>query len=258
MKNNININDKNKFLNQRFKGINANTLRFLAILFMLIDHMWATIVPGNQWMNYVGRMAFPIFAFQVSEGFIHTSNLKKYAVRLFLFALISEIPFNLFYGGSAFYPFYQNVLFTLFLGLLAIGSIERMRREYTFKSVSIAIFALISTCFLATIFFVDYGAKGVLTVVAFYLFRNFHLAWIGQLISLVLLNIVCFQGMYIPIKLLGITFEFQTQGFAVLSLIPIWLYNGKRGKKNPILQYSSYIFYPLHIFILYLIYSFVV
>ena len=241
----------NKFLNKHFKGIDANMLRLLAILFMLLDHMWATIIPGNQWMTLVGRMAFPIFAFQITEGFIHTSNFRRYALRLFVFALISEIPFNLFYGSSVFYPFHQNVLFTLLLGLLAIHGIEKARREYTFKNIILAIFTLIGTFFLGALGFVDYGVKGILTVVAFYLFKGFPWAWIGQLISLILLNITFFNGMYFPVSLLGYSIDIKVQGFAILSLIPIWLYNGKKGVNNRVLQYSFYIFYPLHIFILY-------
>ncbi len=249
------FNNRN-FSNQSFKGIDANILRLLAIVFMLLDHLWATIIPGNQWMTFVGRMAFPIFAFQITEGFIHTSNFRRYVLRLFLFGLVSEIPFNLFYGGSVFYPFHQNVLFTLLLGLLAIHELEKARQECTFKNIIYAILTLVGTCLLATVGFVDYGAMGVLTVVAFYIFRDFRWAWIGQFISLVLLNMIFFSGMYFPVHLLGYTIEIQTQGFAVLSLIPIWLYNGKKGLNHPILQYGLYIFYPLHLLVLYLIFIF--
>ena len=70
-------------------GLSASTLRVLAMTFMLLDHMWATIVPGNNWMTYVGRLAFPIFAFQIVEGFYHTSNRKNYTKRLLILALIS-------------------------------------------------------------------------------------------------------------------------------------------------------------------------
>ena len=106
----------------------SSTLHILAMFFMLLDHLWATIIPGNQWMTNIGRMAFPIFAFLIVEGFIHTSDLKKYLKRLFIFALISEIPFNLIYTGSFVFPFHQNVLFTLLLGLLCINEIEKLYR----------------------------------------------------------------------------------------------------------------------------------
>ena len=94
------------------KRLNSLTLKFLAMALMLCDHLWATVIPGNGWLTAVGRLAFPIFAFQIAQGFVHTRSVKKYLGRLFLWALISEIPFNLMYGGAVFYPFHQNVLFT--------------------------------------------------------------------------------------------------------------------------------------------------
>lgn len=100
------------------KPLNAVSLRYLALALMLLDHLWATVVPGNDWMTHLGRLAFPIFAFQAAEGYYHTSNFKQYCKRLLAFALISELPFNLMVGGRWLYPFHQNVMFTLLLGLI--------------------------------------------------------------------------------------------------------------------------------------------
>ncbi len=232
-------------------GINANQLRCLAVALMLLDHLWATLIPGNFWMTCAGRLAFPIFAFQISEGFFHTSDRKRYARRLLLFALISEIPFDLMYASTVLYPFHQNVLFTLLLGLLAVSAMDRARRERTGKAVLLAVLGLLGTLLLSVLGMVDYGWRGVLTVVAFYALRGFPGAWLAQAAAMVLLNIVGFQGLLI--SLLGL--DFPVQGFAVLALLPIWLYNGQPGVKNRVLQYGFYAFYPVHMLILYLLFS---
>lgn len=234
-----------------FGGINANQLRCLAMALMLLDHLWATLVPGNFWMTYVGRLAFPIFAFQISEGLFHTTGRKRYARRLLAFALISEIPFDLLYASTAFYPFHQNVMFTLLLGLLAISSIDRARQERTARAALRAALVLMGTLLLSVAGMADYGWRGILTIVAFYALRDFPGAWLAQTAAMVLLNIVGFQGLLIPLP----GWDFPAQGFAVLALLPIWLYNGQRGGGGRALQYGFYAFYPMHMLILYLLFS---
>ncbi len=232
-----------------FGGLTANTLKIIAVVFMVLDHLWGTIVSGNDWMTYLGRLTFPIFAFLISEGFLHTSNVKKYILRLLGFALVSEIPFNFFYGGNWFYPYHQNVMFTLLLGLLAIAVIDRAKKDKKAKSVLL----LIPISLASFIGFPDYGFWGYLTVIAFYLFRGFRFAPVLQLIAMILFHFVLPEGQNIVFELFERTFEVPIQGFAVFALIPIWLYNGKKGKGGKILQYGFYAFYPVHMIILYLI-----
>ena len=202
-------------------------------------------------MNYVGRLAFPIFAFQAAEGYFHTSDFKQYCKRLLIFGLISEIPFNLFLSGSWVYPFHQNVMFTLLLGILALRCMDRAKRENTWKQrlrsgLLLAALALAGECML-----VDYGAKGVLTVVAFGMLRGFRGAELWQLAAMVLLHLVRFQGRQLPLETGFGTLYFPVQGFAVLALVFVWLYNGEKGPRNKLLQYGSYGFYPVHFLILY-------
>ena len=176
-----------------FGGITSNILKLIAVILMLSDHIWATAMSFGNWMTYIGRMAFPIFAFLIAEGFVHTSNFKKYAMRLLGFAIITEIPFNLFYSSRFFNPYHQNVLFTLLLGLLAIYVIDNLKKNHTAKNIGLSVLWLALICIGATIGFVDYGFLGMITVVMFYLLRNFPFAWLCQLIAMVLINIVFFE-----------------------------------------------------------------
>ena len=201
----------------KFKFINSNILKILAISFMLLDHMWATIVPGNQWMTLVGRLAFPIFAFLIVEGFVHTSDFKKYAKRLFIFGLISEIPFNLIYAGSFIFPFHQNVMFTLLLGLLCINEIEKIKNNKEVKFIIKKVLKILGLLLIGLISFVDYGLTGKLTIIMFYLFRNIKFGTVLQFISLVLLYIVFFKGQSIIINLFNIEYFFPLQGIGVLA-----------------------------------------
>ncbi len=236
-----------------FGGITANMLRLIAILLMISDHVWATFMSFGNWMTYLGRLAFPIFAFQLAEGFVHTKNVKKYALRLGIFALISELPFNLFYSSRWFNPYHQNVLFTFLLGLAAMVIIDKMKKERTAKTIGIGALLLALLCAASVITFPDYGFTGFATIVLFYICRDFPFAWLAQAIGMVLLHIVFFEGQVIPVTLGSVYFEFPTQGFAVLALIPIWCYKGKKGRSNKFIQYGSYAFYPVHMLILYLI-----
>ena len=223
---------------KKIQFINSNVLKILAMMLMLLDHLWATIVPDNQWMTCVGRLAFPIFAFMISEGYVHTSDFKKYAKRLFIFGLISEIPFNLMSAGSFIYPFHQNVMFTLLLGLLSIREIDRFKKDFRVKTGIFCLLKVALFLLIGTVGFVDYNAMGILVIIAFYVFRDVKFGRLFQLASLVLLFIVFFKG----------------QGFGVLSMIPICLYNGKKGKNSKILKHAFYWFYPAHMAAIYLIY----
>ena len=231
-------------------GLDSTALRLLAILFMVLDHLWATVVPGNLWLTCLGRLAFPIFAFQLCEGYRHTSDYRRYRRRLLVFALLSEIPFNLFYAGSVIFPFHQNVLFTLLLGLLAIRQADRLRREEGIKKKSLRCLALLLIFAGGVVLFPDYGLMGVMTVLCFFVFRDHRLF---QLAAMAVLNIFAFKGQTIPVSLGALAFDFPIQGFALLALPLIWLYNGEKGRGGKGLRLFWYIFYPLHMLALYFI-----
>lgn len=234
-------------------GLDANMLRLLAMALMLCDHLWATLLPAQNWMTHLGRIAFPIFAFQIAQGYVHTSNFRKYALRLLCFAIVSEIPFNLFYAGSVFFPFHQNVLWTLLLGLLCIRQADTILHTPGRKKKLLAVLFLLLLLLVSVFAMTDYGWRGVLTVLGFYVAGLLPLTPLWQGVLLVLLNMVRFQGWQLEFELFGKTFALPEQSFAVLALIPICLYNGKRGVKNKIMQYGFYIFYPLHMLVLWLV-----
>ena len=153
--------------------LSAAALHILAMAFMLMDHLWATLLPAQEWLTCVGRIAFPIFAFMAVEGYFHTHNLKKYLLRMLIFAVISEIPFDLMYGGTWFYPVHQNVIWTLMMGLVGIHLMETVRKKKsTFVYILVSAIVVILGGLLGTLSMVDYYGIGVLTVFIFYFFRG--------------------------------------------------------------------------------------
>ena len=230
--------------------LNSLTLKLLAMALMLCDHLWATVLPGWMWLTDIGRIAFPIFAFQVAEGFQRTHNRKDYLKRMFLFALISEIPFNYLYYSSPVFPFHQNVMFTFCIAILLMLALEKLRGKGTGVYIIAAALSLPVGYFLGTVTMVDYYGSGVVTVLIFYLCRQIPYGWIGEVAGLAFLNCKLLGGMTIPLTLGSWTLEFPEQGLALLALIPIWLYNGRQGPHSRKIQYACYAFYPAHMLIL--------
>lgn len=240
----------------KFFSLSSSTLKLLAFLTMLIDHTGFLLFPDQIWLRCVGRIAFPIFAFQIAEGYLYTKNYKKYAKRLLLFSLISEIPFNLMVSGNLFYPYAQNVLFTLFLGLFAIKLVDQIKQCDTFREILKPLLLLTLIFLFAKYFSADYGTSGIAMILVFYIFRNFSFCQLGQLIALYFINVIHMNSLSMDFQIAGFSFSFPLQGFAVLALIPIWMYNGRKGYNGKYFRRLSYLFYPVHMFILYIIYIF--
>lgn len=231
------------------------SLRIMAMIFMLCDHLWATVIHDNEWLTCVGRLTFPIFAFLIVEGYFHTKNLKKYVLRLLIFAVISEIPFNLVTGNTLFNPVHQNVLWTFLIGIFLIFLNEKARAKGKWWLSILVAAGTIALGFIAGLLtFVDYFHGGVFMVLTFYFFRG-RKWWnfLGQAALMWYINFEILGGYSYVIPLFGKEFYFPQQGFALLALIPIWLYRGKQGYHNKTLQYAFYAFYPAHLLILWLI-----
>lgn len=222
------------------KKLDGSALKLIAVITMLIDHTASVLLRNNAAvlftignhtlrlytaMRNIGRISFPIYAFLIVEGFLHTRNIKRYAGNLLLFAFLSEIPWNLEHSGKLFYSS-QNVMFTLFLGLLGIWVIREYHDNWI-KEAGFLVVLLTVSIFLRA----DYGCSGFGFILMLYLLRDkkLHQAIIGS----------CFLS---------------STWIAGFAFIPINLYNGKRGFiRNTALKYAFYAIYLLHMLALYFI-----
>ncbi len=231
--------------------LTSAALHIVAMVFMLCDHLWATVIPGNDWLTCIGRLAFPIFAFMIVEGYFHTKNFKKYMLRMLLFAVIAEIPFNLMAGGSVLYPIHQNVLWTFLISLLCIHWNERVKEQKEWKRLLVAAATLALGALVGLITMVDYYHAGVLTVLVFYFFRGRKWwCYVGQALCLWYINAEVLGGFGYELSLLGGTVFLARQSLALLALPFIWLYRGNRGHHSRAFQYFCYAFYPAHLLVL--------
>lgn len=239
--------------------LTAAVLHIIAMTLMLMDHLWATLLPAKEWLTCAGRVAFPIFAFMAVEGYFHTRSFKKYILRMLMFAVLSEIPFDLMYGGTWFYPVHQNVLWTFLLSLLGVWLMEQVRKKgKTWMYLLVCVLVVLAGLVLGTLCMVDYYGAGVLTVFVFY-FLHGRKWWcfLGQLAALYWLNVELLGGLMYPVQLFGMEFELCQQGLALLALIPIWLYRGRQGYHSKPFQYLCYVFYPVHMLLLVVVLNFI-
>lgn len=227
------------------------SLHIMAMAFMLCDHLWGTSFVSHDIFTCIGRLAFPIYAFLIVEGYFHTENLRNYVKRLFLFALISEIPFNLMMGSRLFYPIHQNVLWSFLLSIGLIHWNEQAKEQPVRKRILIGIATLGIANIGGIITFADYYNAGILMVLTFYFFRG-RTWWnyLGQLLCMWYINCEMLEGFGYEILLFGRTHFIARQSLALLAFIPIWLYRGKQGYHSKQLQYVYYLFYPVHLLIL--------
>lgn len=217
--------------------MSGTTLKWIAVISMLIDHTAEVLINHNTaltdpiWaqiyvlMRGIGRIAFPIYAFLLVEGFLHTRDVRKYLARMLAFAVVSEIPFDLAVFHTPFYWGYQNVFFTLFLGLLALAG-ENMLYQSSGMFVGAGLWkqalALILCISAAQLINCDYGAFGVFFIVLLCMTR---------------------YDKKTQTVLGAISLIWEMPG--ILAFIPIRLYNGTRGRCGN--RYFFYAFYPAHL-----------
>lgn len=241
-----------KSKNRKNFALSAMALHLLAMGIMLLDHIGATLLPEQEWLRGVGRLAFPIFAFMIVEGYYHTRSLKRYVMRLLIFALIAEVPFDMMVSGSPIYLGAQNVLWTFLMGLALIFLLEHTRKtDNIWLRLLAAGGAIILAVILGSVTRSDYHYAGIFTVLVFYCFRGYK--WwhfLGQLLCILYIHTEVLSGYAYTIDLLGHVVHFPRQGLAVLGLIPIWLYRGEQGRSGKGLRFLCYAFYPAHMLIL--------
>lgn len=216
-------------------------LKLLGIFFMLCDHISITFFGYTTFWNVLGRLSFPLFAFQITQGYVHTSNLKKYLLRLLIFACISQYPFYLFSKHFSA-DIHLNIFFTFLLGIIACLAFDKI------KLIVLKLISIVGIILLGELIKVDYGWFGITIILVFYIFRNHKIIMSSSIILLVFLK-------YINTMFLPATINYSVPFFIAtcLSLIPILLYNKKQGPK---LKYLFYAFYPAHLLILAIIKQF--
>ncbi len=212
-------------MKRNMKGINTFTLKWIAILSMLIDHVGAILFPGHLWLRIVGRVSFPIFAYLLVEGFVYTSNVKKYMLRLGAFALISEVAYDLAFFGVPLEFTHQNVFFTLFVGVLMLQILVQMPEKW--KQMVVVAVLFVVAYFLR----IDYGYAGLLMILLFYALREQRLF---KLVAVAAVNVFIMGGV---------------QVYAAFAMIPIAFHNRTKG---PGIKWLFYVFYPAHLILLYL------
>ena len=236
-------------------GISGTGLIIIASVSMTIDHIGVIFFPGMLWLRLIGRIAFPIYAFLIAQGYRHTSNKSKYALRLLLLALVSEIPFDYTFGGGLSFS-HQNVFFTLLLGLLVIWAFEKWEKTLWVLPV---IF-LWAVYYMADSIRCDYSGWGVLLI---WLLWKFGDNAKGAAVVIFAMSLV-----YVLPDVLRISgrdaswlmWAYNTIQFGgVMAIAPIWFYNNKRGASGwpPALRrWFFYLYYPLHLAVLFVVKNF--
>ena len=208
------------------KIVTSFVLKIIAVITMTMDH-YSKIADGPEWFSLVGRISFPLFAFLIGEGFRYTKDRKKYFYRIFLYALVLQIPDLL-----SIEKYDGNIFFTLSFGILSLLILNNTKLNKFIKIILVMIIVV-----SAEMLTLDYGSYGVMIIIIFYLFRK---------------NNIMTAFSFTAVNILWISF-FQmsaTQLYSIFVLPLIFLYNGEEGKK---MKLFFYLYYPLHLIVLYLL-----
>ena len=237
---------------ENLKILNRNQLKYIAVIAMLIDHIaWAFVDEANPllggFMHLIGRITAGIMAFFVAEGYEHTRSVTKYQNRLLIFTLISWAPFVFFEFGCLPVVFidgqfnllpYQSVIFTLFLGLIAI-------RVWDFKKIPLPlrIILIILLCVLS--FIGDWAFMNVLACLFLHIFKDKPKAkWTAFTLSYLIPTV------FFLFTMMDFSRDWFQLGVILAPVILVLFYNGRKGSDKPVHKWIFYIFYPIHLLII--------
>lgn len=220
-------------------SLNRNQLKYLVIVAMLIDHIaWAFVPTASllgQVMHFIGRLTGPTMAYFVAEGYHYTRNVKKYVLRLGIFALISWIPFSYFEYGKIGLQF--GVIYTLFLSLLGIWLWDKGNCAKPVK-----ILGIIGLCILSL--FGDWPIFDVLYALFLFVYRNSPK---DKWMAFCIITLFCCADIFFARPWWGALFQF---GIFMVPLLIQFCYNGESGSKKPVHKWFFYVFYPAHLLVL--------
>ena len=224
---------------KKFQVLDGTVLKLIAMIAMIFDHVGDNFFPEQVWMRIIGRMAMPIFAFCIAEGFCHTRDKRKYLSRMVIFGIVSEIPFDLVTAGKMLEFSHQNIMLTFawaILGLICVDKILEKNNKIKYLIVGlILLFFLIVSLILG----LDYNMLAIALISVYYLLRE-KAFWVKNVVAMAVHALLRNVGIY---------------WFGLLGFVPVFLYNGKRGKG---LKWLFYAFYPGHLLLIYLIRQFLI
>ncbi len=224
---------------KRLQVLNGAQLKYMAFLSMLLDHVNNSMITPyldgkgpllhvSNVLSILGRVAFPLFMFFLVEGFFKTRSRKKYLINLLIFALLSEVPFDLFTSRELFNKNWNNIMFTLALSLITIWIVDEMKGRLAKKSKALwygaSVLVVAAMCAVAMFFSLDYDYHAIIVAYLFYLFyeKPLYGAALGYL-------------------------SIIKELYSVLGFAATLTYNGERGKQY---KWLNYAFYPVHLLIL--------
>lgn len=232
------------------KMLSQEVLKLIACVTMLIDHFGHTIVPYlpvpykaelYYTCRILGRIAFPIYCFLLVEGMSHTRNPGKYILRLGIGILLAELPFDLLFERGFTWEA-QSVMVTLTLGAVMLLCMQKTEKK-NLKLLMVLPFAL-----LAEFAKCDYGGWGIVMIAVFALFDSVS----SRTLALLFVNAAMSS---VPIIVFGIRLSVQL--FAVLAMVPVAFYSGRKLTHNKAVQWGFYLFYPVHLLILWMVLGFI-